>query len=372
MAIQTINLGSYANDGTGDDLRSAFTKVNSNFSALDAIVASSGTNLGAGVGVFAGKITSGDIGDSLSFKSLVAGSNVTLSNNSTTITISVPNVIAEVVNDTSPMLGGTLAVNNNPIENYDSNTSLFGDLILNSVKISGGDTTIDTSTVTLGNNLAKDNLTISAGNNLMLSAGTGSITFADTVFASNITGTFIGNLTGNIIGDSTGLHIGPVNGSVTGNLLGDTTGTHTGAVLGNVTGNVVGNVTGTVSSLSNHQLSDLNDVAINPPSIGQSLVWTGTDWRPSTIIGDNSNNADFGTFTNELPVAYEFGSLLNPTYITLNLGAFDVWVVNGPLKMASFTTSARDALTAENGDIIYNSSTNKFQGYENGAWVNLI
>ena len=31
MAIQNINLGTYANDGTGDDLRSAFTKVNDNF-----------------------------------------------------------------------------------------------------------------------------------------------------------------------------------------------------------------------------------------------------------------------------------------------------------------------------------------------------
>jgi len=34
MSIQTINLGSYANDGSGDDLRSAFTKVNANFALL--------------------------------------------------------------------------------------------------------------------------------------------------------------------------------------------------------------------------------------------------------------------------------------------------------------------------------------------------
>lgn len=37
------------------------------------------------------------------------------------------------------------------------------------------------------------------------------------------------------------------------------------------------------------------------------------------------------------------------------------------------TTDQRDALTnAQNGQIIYNTTTNKFQGYENGAWVNLI
>ena len=31
MAIQTINVGNLANDGTGDDLREAFIKVNQNF-----------------------------------------------------------------------------------------------------------------------------------------------------------------------------------------------------------------------------------------------------------------------------------------------------------------------------------------------------
>jgi hypothetical protein len=31
MAIQTINVGTTANDGTGDDLRAAFQKVNANF-----------------------------------------------------------------------------------------------------------------------------------------------------------------------------------------------------------------------------------------------------------------------------------------------------------------------------------------------------
>ena len=36
------------------------------------------------------------------------------------------------------------------------------------------------------------------------------------------------------------------------------------------------------------------------------------------------------------------------------------------------TTTQRNALTAVNGMIIYNSTDNKFQGYENGGWANLI
>ena len=46
--------------------------------------------------------------------------------------------------------------------------------------------------------------------------------------------------------------------------------------------------------------------------------------------------------------------------------------MSDPLKLKSYTTTQRDALTAANGMVIYNSTDNKFQGYENGAWANLI
>ena len=55
MAIQTINLGLIANDGTGDDLREAFTKVNANFADLDvraANITAENAAVGAGFGVF--------------------------------------------------------------------------------------------------------------------------------------------------------------------------------------------------------------------------------------------------------------------------------------------------------------------------------
>ena len=37
MALQTINIGASANDGTGDPLRTAMDKVNDNFAVLDTV-----------------------------------------------------------------------------------------------------------------------------------------------------------------------------------------------------------------------------------------------------------------------------------------------------------------------------------------------
>ena len=47
-------------------------------------------------------------------------------------------------------------------------------------------------------------------------------------------------------------------------------------------------------------------------------------------------------------------------------------ISNTFLRVPQITTATRDASTAANGDIIYNTTTNKFQGYENGTWTNLI
>ena len=57
----------------------------------------------------------------------------------------------------------------------------------------------------------------------------------------------------------------------------------------------------------------------------------------------------------------------------LVLDAADAVVVQtGLFRLPSFTTTERNALTPANGDLIYNTTDNKFQGYENGAWANLI
>ena len=84
MTITRIDVGNIANDGTGDDLRQAFVKVNNNFDELDLRVVpqNTATNLGTGTGVFYTKE-----GAELSFRSLVAGDNISLVADGTSITI---------------------------------------------------------------------------------------------------------------------------------------------------------------------------------------------------------------------------------------------------------------------------------------------
>lgn len=82
--LQTINIGNLANDGLGDDLRTAFEKVNANFSDLNDELTVEVVNLGPSVsGLFKEKV-----GNELRFKSLDAGAKITFTNNADSITIS--------------------------------------------------------------------------------------------------------------------------------------------------------------------------------------------------------------------------------------------------------------------------------------------
>lgn len=85
MAVQTINIGNVANDGTGDDLREAFIKVNANFEELDLRddEQTTASNLGAtGEGIFFNRVNY-----DLEFKKIIGGDNITLTATDDNITI---------------------------------------------------------------------------------------------------------------------------------------------------------------------------------------------------------------------------------------------------------------------------------------------
>jgi hypothetical protein len=105
MTIQTINIGNVVNDGLGDDLRTAFQKVNANFTDLSAQLSITATNVGAvGVGVFKEKV-----GADLRFKKLVSGTKMLLSENADTVTVNntASDAFIRIDTDAGVMLAST-------------------------------------------------------------------------------------------------------------------------------------------------------------------------------------------------------------------------------------------------------------------------
>jgi hypothetical protein len=144
--LQTINLGSYPNDGTGDDLRTAFLKVNSNFQTLfseGAVIG--GTNLGSGTAIFSSKNTNTS---QLEFKTLVSDGSVIITNQGSTIRLAA---ITNLQSQTSPALGGDLNLNGHNIAGGDVQTTVFSyDMQVNNNVLStliAGDSNLDFGTL---------------------------------------------------------------------------------------------------------------------------------------------------------------------------------------------------------------------------------
>lgn len=93
MAIELVYLGETPNDGTGDDLLTAFQKVNANFTQLAALVTESTTasNVGTGVSIFK-NIENYD----LKFKTINSGNNISITETTDEILIQAINLFKEI------------------------------------------------------------------------------------------------------------------------------------------------------------------------------------------------------------------------------------------------------------------------------------
>jgi len=149
----------------------------------------------------------------------------------------------------------------------------------------------------------------------------------------------------------------------------------------------------------------LTDLGISDGSIGQVLTTDGAgnftfaeqssvgnfSFSSSTITTDDSSgisivpavtmNSDL-TVENDLTVSNNISAVSYTSTgtgiaridsaTTITLSAPDGTIVsNGSLRLANLTTTERNALASQNGDLIYNTTDNKLQGYQNGAWINI-
>ena len=191
MAIQSINLGLIANDGTGDDLREAFTKVNANFADLDiraANITAEDAAVGAGFGVFKEQvdtvlkfrdlapdpsfpgtigITVSEDGNTLFLRAASAtirftdgvntlassveqvvtftgsqGGSVSVDNNSRTVTID-----SQLVRETSPAVNANLDIQNNDILNINQINDISMDALAEIFEFNFGDITFTRTSI---------------------------------------------------------------------------------------------------------------------------------------------------------------------------------------------------------------------------------
>jgi len=78
-----------------------------------------------------------------------------------------------------------------------------------------------------------------------------------------------------------------------------------------------------------------------------------------------------GIFSGEVQAAAFKGSLMSDDSSTIIDGINGNITAPGYIQFGSFTTTERDLFVASNGMVVYNSTDNRFQGYQNGGWINL-
>ena len=165
------------------------------------------------------------------------------------------------------------------------------------------------------------------------------------------------------------------------------------------------NDAGYLANLTSTSITTLSDVSINTPLANQVIKYVGGIWTNATG-GESVGNFTFSSSTidtddssaitvtpamvlsSDLTVQNDMtvtGSLQAESFEGTGTGVPQITsassiefiaedavkITQSPLRLASFTTTERNALTGVNGDTIYNTTTNKFQGYAGGAWVDL-
>ena len=259
MAYQALGLGSSANDGTGDDLRTGGDKINDNFVEVYTLLGT-GSALSSGISANATKVT-------------LTAPDITGVVGGTQTSATITTLTTEGIQNATGELEITAA---NQVVEIQGGGSNSGAITLNCEQNSHGQKI-----------MAQPH---SAGvtNTMLLPAGASS-TLVSLVSADTLT-----------------------NKTLTAPTI-----TGAGAIAGVFTGNITGNVTGNVDG----------------------------------IVGGNTPAAITGTAISGTSIA-----------VTGTAGA---------MTLNTVTTTQRNALSAANGMVVYNSTTSKIEAYAGGAWVQL-
>lgn len=188
-------------------------------------------------------------------------------------------------------------------------------------------------------------VTIGGTSNVMVVANTGAyvsglVSATGNVSGGNITSPGVISATGNMVAAniSTG-GIVSATGNITGNFF-----VGNGSLLTGIAAGGYGNA----------------NVAANLAAFGSNPILTTGNVTAGNFIG-NVVGGGAGTPT-----------ISSTTNLDLSAVSAVRVIGGGTFRLPGLTTAQIANTIAANGDMIYNSSVNKFQGYENGAWANII
>lgn len=372
LEINLVNLGTYPNDGAGDDLRTAFEKSNANFASLEENVVLSAANLGSGAPFYSDKL-----GNDLRFRTIRSeDANLSVSYDSYEIVLQVKDFLEFVEEDTAPKLGGNLDLNDFEINGA-------GDIDIDGVVIADGFEGVLLGTVfgdlfgsVFGNVTGNVTGQVSdiSNHNLEDLANVSSET-PDTNASLIWDGTFwkpkylslndLSNL--NVSSPALG-EVLSWNGSVW-----SPAATVTKIVPGNNITISPENGTGevTVNAVVDPiptDLNDLTDVSISTPEEGQVLQYNGTSWVNSNFSGSNLDLTlyDFGLLSgvrNQLDLLFQFtnidfGTISSPSSVNFNLGA----IGGTPPTETVYQLSASLSTVTEGGSVTITLTTNAANG----------
>ena len=220
-------------------------------------------------------------------------------------------------------------------------------------------------------------------------------------------GPFIGELNGSVFGDDSTLLVDGISNSVNGEII---TVNGAGSISNTQTGDFFYDVnTEDGKSSLRFKRESSSDLSASNVSYGSILM--GRDGSDGTVMTTNIatsfaglfiSNDSTGAHTNaNTYMSIVDGDIGIGTYTptdklsvvgnasisgTVEAGSFKgsyalddsttiIDGINGTItavgfvQFGSYTTAERDALTAANGMVVYNTSLNVFQGYQNSAWV---
>ncbi len=343
MAQLILNVGQNANDGTGDTLRDAMIKVNTNFTE---IYASAGFDL-TSIQVTGNEIRATRTNDDLIFKPAGSGAvnfpAISISGNEIIGTRSNENINL-VPAGTGSVVFGAIKISGTTLSSDDSTAININDGLVVDGDLSVSGTLSFSGAITAGSGSTVGNLTLADGS---ITDSSGAISFGNENLSTTGTmtagsGSTIGNLTlanGSITDSSGAISFGNENLSTTGTLQVDglsTLGalTVTGAVTfggGGVTVDTLNFNDNTISSSSNA------DIRLTPGGTGSVIVG-------SLTIDDNINITD-----NEIQATASNSNLVLSPSGTINSGAIDGTTIGASTPAAAtFTTlTVTRALTLE-------------------------